>query len=123
MKRSHRNRPALVCVRGATMLAAVLFSITVVRPSFAQAPAPWAGCVQCQFDVQGAGYAHQEVQTWTIVGPVSPERTDVQVYPATWSVTGKGSMRKMTGGNTETAEWTVAVPPMAAKIGVTTHAD
>src|SRR5216110_2018524 len=68
--------------RSAVLMTCLLAS-NLLRPASAQAPAPWGGWVQCRFDVQGTGYAHQEVQTWTITGPVSPERTDVQVYPAT----------------------------------------
>jgi hypothetical protein len=92
------------------------------RPAFAQTQAPWSGWVQCRFDVQGAGYSHLEVQTWTITGPPASQ-SNVEVYPATWSVTGTGMLRKGTDALTETAQWTVMVPATPAAFGVTTHLD
>src|SRR4051794_23478213 len=89
---------------------AVAVLIVSARRSSAQAPGPWGGWVQCRFDVQGTGYTHQEVQTWTITGPPVMQST-VEVYPASWSVSGQGTLKKtLDASMTEAADWTVAVP-------------
>src|SRR5439155_14756330 len=110
MKRSHRKHGDRVFICRVVVLLALLLLITAGRSTSAQAPAPWGGWVQCRFDVQGTGYTHQEVQTWTITGPPVMQST-VEVYPASWSVTGQGTLRKIIDASTtEASDWTVAVP-------------
>jgi len=51
-------------------------------------------------------------------------QSTVEVYPASWSVTGQGTLRKIIDASTtEAADWTVAVPVTVARIGITPQAD
>src|SRR2546427_12307030 len=104
---AQRAAPRSGWTRSAVLITCLL-AANLLRPASAQAPAPWGGWVQCRFDVQGTGYAHQEMQTWTITGPPVMQST-VEVYPASWSVTGVGMLKKTTDASTEAADWTVAV--------------
>ena len=118
---AQRAAPRSEWARGAVLITSLLVA-NLLRPASAQAPAPWGGWVQCRFDVRGTGYAHQEVQTWTITGPPVMQST-VEVYPASWSVTGQGTLKKTTDASTEAADWAIAVPATVAQIGITPHAD
>ena len=102
--------------------AVVVVLLLAPGPSIYAQTAPWSGWVQCRFDVQGTGYSHQEIQTWTITGP-PVQQSNVEVYPGTWTAIGTGMLRKMTDAVSETAQWTVMVPPMPAAFGITTQLD
>jgi hypothetical protein len=78
----------------------------------------WSGQAQCQVNVQIAGYAHQEIQTWTITGPPSPD----DVYPATWSVVSKGMTQRAVGPQNLAAQWTSNVAPMNAPLRIVVRA-
>ena len=110
---------------GRPIVVALSWALTVQATSAqtrTTADSPWAGWVQCQFDVQGTSYAHREVQTWSIAG-VPTVQDNVQLYPATWSAAGQGSLRRTLGTNTGTAQWTLAVPATNTTIAITKHAD
>src|ERR1041385_5641442 len=76
----------------------------------------WAGQVQCQLNVQDNGYAHQEVQTWTVTGP--PTDDAKTVYPATWSVNGQGGLQRAQGGQVLAGRWNSSVPGMNAPLRI-----
>jgi len=96
----------------------------------AQTPAPppglanWTGAIRCELRSQAAGYAHQEIQTWTLTGAPTVQGS-VTVYPATWSVTGQGWHDRSRNTARRVAQWTVGVPgpnaPRLASIGFTLH--
>ena len=79
---------------------------------------PWTGQAQCQVNFQIAGYAHQEIQTWTVTGPQLPNQKDV--YPGTWSVVSQGATQRAVGPQNLAAQWNSNVAPMSAllRIGV-----
>ncbi len=52
----------------------------------------WTGYVRCAVDVKGPGYVSHQTHTWTLTGTLPPGG-GVLDYPATWSVTGEGSMQ------------------------------
>src|SRR5882762_2788321 len=88
-----RNSGLLRFLRPIFLVTALtIFSVVFV---FAQ-DAPWTGQIQCQLNVQNNGYAHQEIQTWTVTGP--PTDNSKTVYPATWSVSGEGGLQRAQGG-------------------------
>ena len=107
-------------VWGVLPIFAFVFAFAV-RASFSQTSAlngPWSGQAQCQVSVQGQGYSHQENHTWTLNGAQSTPQGAMHVFPATWSVTGQGSLQRANGAQTLQAQWTVNSPPMNAPIAL-----
>ena len=83
--------------------------LTADLPAFAQASAlnrPWSGQAQCKIAVHGPGYSHQETHTWTLAGGAPTLQGAIHIFPATWSVTGQGSVQKTQGSQTLNARWT-----------------
>ncbi len=66
----------------------------------------WSGHAQCQINVQGPGYTHQETHTWTLTGGRPTAQGAMRIYAATWSVTGQGSLQRTQGAQTLDAQWT-----------------
>src|ERR1051325_10699790 len=66
----------------------VFASFSLSAPLFAEDSTSWAGQAQCVITVQGAGYSHQETQTWTVLGGTPTIQGAFRVYPGTWSVSG-----------------------------------
>lgn len=101
-----------------------------ITAALAQNPAPppalanWTGAIRCALQSQAIGYAHQEVQTWTLTGAPTVQGS-VTVYPATWSVTGQGWHDRSRYTARRVARWTVNVPgpnaPRLASIGFQLH--
>jgi hypothetical protein len=83
-------------------------------PVFGQSSEFWSGQAQCQLTVQSQGYTHQETQTWTLTGGLATQQGAMQVYPATWSVTGQGSAQR----TTLAAQWINNVPGMNAPLAI-----
>ena len=106
-------------LRGVALLS--LVALTMASPAFSQsAPSPgvgWSGSARCQLSVQGPGYSDSETHTWTITGPATVEGA-FRVYPATWSVTGSGSLQRTQGSQTLAAQWTINAPAMSAPIAI-----
>jgi len=73
----------------------------------AATPPPWAGWARCQVDVVGPGYTDRRTHTWTLTGGAPRMEGAFQVFPASWSVGGGGSIDRTQGGNTLTARWAV----------------
>jgi len=99
-------------------LAAALLIIPAM-PLFSQTAqdAPWTGQAQCQLTVQSQGYAHQEIQTWTITG-AAPATGSMPVYPATWSVISQGATQRVQGPQTLMARWNANVPAISAPLAI-----
>ena len=95
-----------------------LLCVGVAGPVFSQAPPIWSGQVQCQLNVQGSDYVHQEVQTWTITGAPTSAPGTMPVYPGTWSVAAQGTMQRALGSQSLAAQWPTKVPETSAPIAV-----
>lgn len=105
----HALLPALVMCGMA--LSVFLYSVQ----AFAQSQdSLWTGQVQCQLTVHSSGYTHQEAQTWKLTGAPPTLSGAIQVYPATWSSAGQGTVQQPI----RTAQWTVDVQPMNAPLGI-----
>ncbi|HUL83309.1 MAG TPA: hypothetical protein VL131_14260, partial [Gammaproteobacteria bacterium] len=111
-----RVSPFSACLSALAALAGTLaFSVLAQSP----ADGPWSGQIQCQADVQQEGYSRRETQTWTLTGntPISKSGA-MQIYPATWSVSGQGSIRRAQEARTSSTQWAVAVPPTDAPLAM-----
>jgi len=93
-----------------------------VCPAFCQTnvtDGPWSGQVVCQLNMQTQGYTRQETQTWTITnGAPKPGPGTARLFPATWTVTGTGSVQKTQNGQAFTAQWNTNVPSTNGTISV-----
>ena len=87
--------------------------------AFAQSNALWSGSAQCKLTMQSDGYAHQEVQSWTIAsGSQFTQQGGMQVYPATWTITGQGNAQRSQGPQLLATQWNSNVPGMSAPIAI-----
>jgi hypothetical protein len=87
--------------------------------AFAQSNALWSGSAQCKLTMQSDGYAHQEVQSWTIAsGSQFTQQGGMQVYPATWTITGQGNAQRPQGPQVVATQWNSNVPGISAPIAV-----
>ena len=95
-------------------------ALVVSIPVFAGTPKEtfWSGQATCSADVQSAGYAHAETQTWTIIARAPTMQGQMQVYPGVWGVSGKGSTQRPVGAQALQAAWTNSVPGISAPIAV-----
>jgi hypothetical protein len=82
------------------------------------APAAWSGWARCQITVQGPGYTDQQTHTWTISGSAPTAQGAFQIYAATWSVVGGGSLSRTQGTQTLTAQWASNAPNTSAPLAV-----
>lgn len=108
--------------RPALLLAALMaFSAPSV---FAQAPVAqgWAGWAQCALTIQGPGYAHNETHLWRITG-AGTANANMEIYPTSWTVTGSGSLDRVSGPTRKTAQWTINGMLPNVTIAMTRHAD
>src|SRR4051812_13396129 len=91
--------------------ASLLLVGAVALPAAAQtqspADPPWSGWAQCRLDTHGQGYSSQQTHTWTITGGVPTVQGAMRLYPATWTVSGSGSLERTQGSQTLTAQWTI----------------
>lgn len=92
----------------AKLFLLLLLLIVASIPSLSQTSLnhPWSGQAQCKISVQGPGYSHQETHTWTMSGGASTLQGAIHLFPASWSVTGEGSLHKSQGTQTLDAQWT-----------------
>jgi hypothetical protein len=81
-------------------------------------PVAWAGWARCQITVQGPGYTDQQTHTWTISGGAPTAQGAFQIYAATWSVVGRGSLSRTQGTQALKAEWATNAPSTSAPIAV-----
>jgi hypothetical protein len=109
-----------------SIFTAPLLSLVIAAPVVAQAPPPvapsWAGWAQCQISIQAPGYAHRETHLWTVTGAGTPS-ANMEIYPASWTVTGDGSLQRVNGPTTVSARWTVNGTLPNVTIGTTRHID
>ena len=85
-----------------------LLLIMVSTPSLSQSSLdhPWSGHTQCKITVQGPGYSHQETHTWNMSGGAPTLQGAIHMFPASWSVSGEGSLQRTQGAQTLKAQWT-----------------
>jgi hypothetical protein len=106
-------------------LAFVLLSLMAVTTTLAQTPAPavrtWAGWAQCQIAIEAPGYKHDETHRWEITG-AGTRQSNVEIYPATWTVTGAGSLLKK-GRVLVPEQWSGKGTLTNVEIGFTRHLD
>ena len=104
---------------------AVIFVVAIAlgTPAFAQSPPTdqLSGWAQCVLNVRSPSYSDQQTHTWTLTGGPPTTVGAFQVYAATWSVAGAGSLQRTNGATTDSATWTTTVPPMSAPIQVRTR--
>ena len=109
-------------VRTSLTLALACGFLAIGGPALAQssaADAQWTGQVVCQLNLQSQGYTRQETQTWTITnGAPRTGPGAARLFPATWTVTGTGSVQKTQNGQTFTAQWNTNVPSTNGFISV-----
>jgi hypothetical protein len=101
-----------------TLNLVALSWVGISGPVYSQAPSIWSGQAQCQLNFQNPDYAHQETQTWTITGPSTSAPDTIQVYPGTWSASGKGALQRIQGPLAQAAQWSSAVPNTNAPIAI-----
>jgi hypothetical protein len=95
------------------------FILSVATPSLSQSAinGRWSGQAQCQISVQGQGYSHQETHTWTLNGGPTVQGA-MHIFPATWSVTGQGSLQRSQGTQILQAQWTTNASQISAPIAL-----
>jgi hypothetical protein len=92
-----------------------------IIPAFAQTPptaAEWSGQVQCRATIQSNGYTHEETQTWKLTGEAPTTAGAIPVYPASWSVTGQGTVQRTVGPQVIAGSWNTNVAPTNARIAI-----
>lgn len=102
-----------------------VLSLLAVTAAFAQTPPPavqtWAGWAQCQIAIEAPGYSHGETHRWEITG-AGTRQSNVEVYPATWTVSGAGSLQRR-GRTLVPEQWTGSGTLTNVEIGFTRHLD
>ena len=105
---------------------APLLSLVIAAPIIAQAPQPvaqsWSGWAQCRITIQASGYSHRETHLWTMTG-AGTRNANMEIYPASWTVTGDGSLQRVNGPTAVSAQWTVSGALQNVTIGTTLHLD
>jgi hypothetical protein len=115
MLRDLRNRPGH---RTTLFIATILTALSLIPVKSAFAQGSWIGQVQCQLAIQANGSAHTETQTWTLTGGPPTLQGAIEVYPATWSVSGEGSQQRTVGVQLLASLWKSTVPGISAPIGI-----
>jgi hypothetical protein len=68
-------------------------------------PPPPSNGGQCVTDVNGPGYRHFEIQTWTVSGPPILLPNGGKQYPMYWNSTGLGAYREIAGSQVNIITW------------------
>src|SRR3954454_16020112 len=110
------NRILLVMRKKPVLLGVAVF-VAMVANAFCQSDVLWRGQAQCQLTVQEQGFAHQEIQTWTITGQPTVN-SSMAIYPGTWTVTGQGGMQRMQGTQVLAARWNTNVPAINGTLAI-----
>jgi hypothetical protein len=109
-----------------TVSLLALFVLAAVRHAFPQAPPPamqaWSGWAQCQITIRAPGYEHNETHVWKVAGGPT-KNGNMEISPMTWTVTGSGSLRWVSGPTATTANWTVNGMLGTLTVGSTLHLD
>lgn len=82
----------------------------------------WSGWAQCQITIQAPGYSHSETHLWTTTA-AGTKRANQEFYPTTWTVTGSGSLNRVSGPTRVSAQWQVNGTLSNIEIGTTLHLD
>jgi hypothetical protein len=112
-------------VRSRCLVLFVLLSLVIGGPAFAQTPPVvqgWAGWAQCQLTIHAPGYSHRETHQWTMTG-AGTRNANMETYPTSWTVSGAGSLQRVSGPTTVSAQWTVNGALQNLTIGTTLHLD
>ncbi len=121
--RIHRTQDRMANQR---LFVAPLLALLIAAPGLAQVPQPvaqgWSGWAHCDITIQASGYSHREIHLWTMTG-AGTRNANVEIYPATWTVTGNGSLQRLNGPTMVSAQWTVNGTLQNVTIGTTLHAD
>jgi hypothetical protein len=120
-----RELDMVLWLRICTALTLSVYLLVLVVPSLGQNSAaglPWSGQAICQLNLQQDGYTHQETQTWTITGTGPRTDSNIPMYDATWSFSGKGAAQRTRGPQTITAAWTRAGAPVNAPLAILVRA-
>jgi hypothetical protein len=100
--------------------------IVVALPSSGAAQsasqAAWNGWAQCVINTQGPGYSNQQTQTWNTTGGAPTAQGAFRMHPATWSVSGAGSLQRTQGSQSLDAQWMTSVPSASGTISVLVRA-
>lgn len=116
----------MITLRRRSVTFIVMGLACVVPDASPQSPSslhlPWTGWAQCQITIQAPGYTHRETHQWTITGG-GTRNANMEISPATWTVTGNGSGERMSGDTTLSAQWQVDGTVPNVEIGVTRHVD
>ena len=106
------------------VVALLLFALGL--SALAQTPSPvspgWAGSAECKIAIQAPGYSHSETHVWTITA-AGKTQANMEIYPATWTVSGDGSLQRVSGPTRVTAQWTGNGMLQNVEIGFTRHLD
>src|SRR5689334_14934053 len=114
-----RRRLTVAALIGIEICAAAQHGVSqTLRP----VDQPWAGSARCQLDIQGPGYADQQIHTWTLTGGTPTIQGAFHVYTATWSITGGGSWQRSNGTQTTSSQWTRNAQGVSAPIAVLARA-
>ena len=119
------NGVRVLWLRTCTALTLLLCLLVFVLPSLGQnsaAALPWSGQAICQLNLQQDGYTHQETQTWTITGAAPRADSNVPMYDAAWSFSGKGAAQRNRGPQTITAAWKRAGSPVNTTLTILVRA-
>ena len=106
------------------LLIAAGASVSHDAAVMAQAPTAvpiWTGSIRCDIDIKGPGYINHQTHTWTLTGAVPPGG-GVLDYPATWSVSGEGSLLPTTTNNAS-ATWKTQGSAAGVRLGIFVRAD
>src|SRR6266496_4093849 len=112
------HKRVLLVLYKKSVLLGVAVLVAMAANAFCQSDALWTGHAQCQLTMQERGYAHQEVQTWTITGNTQSAPGSIQAYPASWTVTGGGSVQRMQGTQPLAARWNTNVPAINGTLAI-----
>lgn len=106
------------------LLIAAGVSVSHDGAVMAQAPTAvpiWTGSIRCDIDIKGPGYVNHQTHTWTLTGAVPPGGGLLD-YPATWSVSGEGSLLPTTPNNAS-ATWKTQGSAAGVRLGIFVRAD
>jgi hypothetical protein len=89
------------------------------------ADGPWSGQIQCVLSARGSNYQDDQTHTWRLTGEPPKVAGSVRLWPAVWSVQGKGQRLLSTQTRTGAAvlggpseSWTTVVPDTSAPIAI-----
>ena len=87
------------------------------------ANATWTGSATCDLTVTGpSSYSDTQTHKWTMTGAAPTHSGAFDYYPATWTVTGRGSFERSQGTQTLRGQWERNASSANAQIAVIVRA-